>query len=81
MADSLLHLAVSRSILHGATWISFCLALSAITLGVLNRLAWTLAHAATLHAEAVAAFLFKTQNLYIRDRQGKMQDAEPSAQA
>jgi len=81
LAGALLHLAVNRSILHGATWISFCFAVSAITLWVLNRLAWTWAHAAAFHSEALAALLFKTRNLHIRDRQGNIHDAEPSREA
>lgn len=81
LAGALLHLAVNRSILHGAAWISFCFAISAITLWVWNRLAWTWAHAAALHSEALAALLFKTRNLHIRDRQGNIHDAEPSTEA
>lgn len=80
LAGALLHLAVNRSILHGATWISFCFAMSAITLWVLNRLAWTWAHTAALHSEALAAVLFKSHNLHIRDRQGNIHNAEPSGE-
>lgn len=81
LAGALLHLAVNRNILQGATWISFCFAVSAIILWVLNRLAWMWAHAAALHSEALAALLFKTHNLHIRDRSGTIHDAEAAGEA
>jgi hypothetical protein len=51
-------------------------AASAIALWTLNRPAWRWAHDAVLASEAVAADLFRTHNLHIRDKSGKMQDAE-----
>jgi hypothetical protein len=81
VVGAILHVASARSILEGTTWISFCFAVSAIDLWVLNRLAWTWAHEAALHSEALAALLFKTGNLHIRDRQGTIHNAEPSREA
>jgi len=76
LIGALLHLTVNRSILHGATWISFCFAVAAINLWVLSRLAWPWAHADVLRSEALAALIFKTRNLHIRDRSGTIHDAE-----
>lgn len=81
LAGTLLHLAVNQSVLHGATWISFCFAASVVNLWVLNRLAWAWAHAGVLQSEALAALLFKTRNLHIRDSSGTIHNAEPAAEA
>jgi hypothetical protein len=76
VAGAILHVAFARSILEGTTWISFCFAVSAIALWVLNRLAWRWAHDAVLASEAFAAYLFGTRNLHIRDKGGKMHNVE-----
>lgn len=81
LAATLLHLIVAQSVLHGAAWISFCFAASVVNLWVLNRLAWKWAHAGVLQSEALAALLFKTRNLHIRDRSGTIHDAQPAGEA
>jgi hypothetical protein len=75
-AGTLLHLILNQSVLHGMAWVSFCFAASVVNLWVLNRLAWTWAHAGVLQSEALATLLFKTRNLHIRDHSGKIHDAE-----
>lgn len=78
---AILHVAFAGTLLQGPAWISFCFAVSAMVLWALNHLAWRWAHAAALRSEAIAAVLFKTHNLHIRDRQGNVHDAEPSGAA
>jgi len=81
LAATLLHLIVAQSVLHGAAWISFCFAASVVNLWILNRLAWKWAHAGVLQSEALAALLFKTRNLHIRDRSGTIHDAQAVGEA
>lgn len=76
VAAALLHIIVSGSVIQGGTWASFSFAASAIALWTLNRLAWRWAHSAVLASEAVAAHLFGTRNLHIRDNSGKIHDAK-----
>jgi hypothetical protein len=80
VAAALLHIIVAGSIVRGLTWASFSFAASAIALWTLNRLAWRWAHAAVLASEAVAAHLFRTRNLHIRDSGGKIHDAHANGQ-
>jgi len=80
VAAALLHLAVAGSIVQGVTWASFSFAVSAITLRIVNRLAWRWAHDAVLASEAFAAHLFRTRNLHIRDSSGKSHDANVDVQ-
>lgn len=81
LAGTLLHLIISQSVIHWTAWISFCFAASVVNLWVLNRLAWSWAHAGVLQSEALAALLFKTRNLHIRDRSGTIHNAEPAGEA
>lgn len=73
---AILHIIASESITRGFTWVSFSFAASAIALWILNHLAWRWAHRAVLGAEVVAAHLFKTRNLHIRDDAEKMHNVE-----
>jgi hypothetical protein len=81
LAATLLHLIVAQSVSHGAAWISFSFAVSVLNLWILNRLAWKWAHAGVLQSEALAALLFKTRNLHVRDRSGTIHNAEPAGEA
>jgi hypothetical protein len=81
LAATLLHLIVAQSVLQGASWISLCFAASVVNLWVLNHLAWKWAHAGLLQSEALAALLFKTRNLHIRDHSGTIHDAQPASEA
>jgi hypothetical protein len=78
---ALLHLAVAGSITTGLTWASFSFAVSAITLRILNHLAWRWAHEAALASEAFAAHLFRTRNLHIRDSTGKFHNVKADVQS
>lgn len=80
VAAALLHLAIAGSIVQGVTWASFSFAVSAITLRILNRLAWKWAQDAVLASEAFAAHLFRTRNLHISDSSGKSHDAHTDVQ-
>lgn len=76
VAAALVYVFVAGSVTQGATWAAFSFGASAIALWTLNCLAWRWAHDAVLASEAVAAYLFRTHNLHIRDKDGKMHDAE-----
>jgi hypothetical protein len=71
VAAAVIHLLNAEHITAGLAWASFVFAVSAITLRVLNRLAWRWAHQAVLGSEAFAAYLFRTRNLHLRDSSGK----------
>lgn len=76
VACTLLHIIAVQSIVQGAAWVSFSFAASAISVWVVNRVAWRWAHEAVLASEAFAAYLFKTHNLHILDSHGRMHNAQ-----
>lgn len=71
VAAAVVHLAAAGSITGGLAWASFSFVVSALTLRLLNRLAWQWAYKAVLGSEAFAAYMFRTRNLHLRDHTGK----------
>jgi hypothetical protein len=59
----------------GLHWVVFCFAVSILALTYLNSFAWRSAQSAALESEAFASYLFKSNNLFIRDSSDKIHSA------